>query len=114
MITFSWPSALHITILAEGCSCLIWRTASMPVHLRHHDVHEHDVRLKPAVFLDGLFAVGRLAHYFEFTPLKYLGDGPADEHSVIHHQGAKSVHGAFPPRLFIARCRRAVKRFQLL
>ena len=61
-MTFSSSMKLVMaTISMAGFSALIRRDRREPVHVRHQQVHQDDVRLEPAGHRDALAAVGGLA-----------------------------------------------------
>src|SRR6266853_3018356 len=60
-------------------------------HLRHGNVHEHDVRLGAAVLRDGGKAVAGFAGNFAAEELYHLDDVLAREHRVVHHEIADGL-----------------------
>jgi hypothetical protein len=54
-------------------------------HLRHGDVHEHDVRLSAIEFRDGGEAVASFSSDFAAEHLNHLDDVLASEDGVVHY-----------------------------
>ena len=54
-----------------------------PVHLRHHDVHEHHVRAMLERAVDGLATVLGLRDHLHARPLQRLADHPARDRVVV-------------------------------
>ena len=59
-----------------------------PFHLRHGDVHEHDVGIGAVVFGDGSHSVPGLARHLPAKGLHHAGQVLARENGVIHNQVA--------------------------
>ncbi len=60
-------------------------------HLRHGDVHEHDVRLGAIELRDGGEAVAGFSSDFAAEHLNHLDDVLASEDRVVHHQVANGL-----------------------
>ena len=56
-----------------------------PLHLRHRDVHQHDVGVGAVIFGDRRQTVARLAGYLPTEGLDHAGQIPAREDGVIHN-----------------------------
>src|SRR5215469_9622379 len=56
------------------------------LHLRHGDVHKHDIGLGAVVFRNGRQAVAGFTRYFAAELLNHLDQVLAGEDGVVHHQ----------------------------
>src|SRR5579862_5990765 len=66
-------------------------------HLRHGDVHEHDVRMRAVELADGGQAVPGLSRHLPAKSLDHAGQILAGKHGVVHYQVADrlAVFAAF-------------------
>ena len=62
-----------------------------PFHLRHGDVHEHDVRTTPVEFRDGRQAISGFAGHFAAEHLDHFDQILAREDGIVHHQVANRL-----------------------
>ena len=60
-------------------------------HLRHGDVHEHDVGLGAIELRDGCEAIAGFPGDFAAEHLNHLDDVLASEDGVVHHQVANRL-----------------------
>ena len=74
------------------------RAASVPVHLRHEEVHDDDVRPRALGFFHRLPAVGRGRHLVAAGPDNH-GQQLARVFVIVHHQDARGHHS---PATFMA------------
>ncbi len=61
------------------------------LHLRHGDVHEHDVRLAAVVFRDGGQAVAGFPGHFAAEHLDHFDEVLARKDGIVHHEVANRL-----------------------
>ncbi len=62
-----------------------------PFHLRHGNVHEHDVRSNPVEFRDGRQAIPGFAGHFAAEHLDHFDEILAREDGVVYHKVANRL-----------------------
>src|ERR1700730_3122238 len=65
-------------------------------HLRHGDIHQHDVRLRASIFGDGSAAITRLADYLSAKGFDHLGKAFSREDGIINDQVTDWLAISFP------------------